>query len=166
MISKTSLGLIVLWVCICNGIQDSFLLLHVILKNIYIHIYIIFHSSFYVFQQFRASILMSSFQGLPCWLSSKESACQCRRPKRQGLDPWVRKIPWRTAQQLHSSILAWRIPWAEEPGGLQSMGSQRDRHDLVTKQRKQQPSFQVYFSQISDTKFSKIGGWKTIFSSH
>ena len=29
----------------------------------------------------------------------------------------------------HSSILAWRIPWAEEPGGLQSMGSQRVRHD-------------------------------------
>ena len=29
----------------------------------------------------------------------------------------------------HSSILAWRIPWTEEPGGLQSMGSQRGRHD-------------------------------------
>ena len=29
----------------------------------------------------------------------------------------------------HSSILAWRIPWTEEPGGLQSMGSQRVRHD-------------------------------------
>ena len=28
----------------------------------------------------------------------------------------------------HSSILAWRIPWSEEPGGLQSMGSQRVRH--------------------------------------
>ena len=35
----------------------------------------------------------------------------------------------------HSSILAWRIPWTEEPGGLQSMGSQRVRHDLVTKQQ-------------------------------
>ena len=34
----------------------------------------------------------------------------------------------------HSSILAWRIPWTEEePGGLQSMGSQRVGHDLVTK---------------------------------
>ena len=32
----------------------------------------------------------------------------------------------------HSSILAWRIPWTEEPGGLQSMGSQRVRHDWVT----------------------------------
>ena len=29
----------------------------------------------------------------------------------------------------HSSILAWAIPWTEEPGGLQSMGSQRVRHD-------------------------------------
>ena len=29
----------------------------------------------------------------------------------------------------HFSILAWRIPWTEEPGGLQSMGSQRIRHD-------------------------------------
>ena len=29
----------------------------------------------------------------------------------------------------HSSILAWRIPWTEEPGGLQPIGSQRVRHD-------------------------------------
>jgi len=35
----------------------------------------------------------------------------------------------------HSSILAWRIPWTEEPGGLQL---QRIGHDLVTKQQKQQ----------------------------
>ena len=32
----------------------------------------------------------------------------------------------------HSSILGWRIPWTEEPGGLQSMGSPRVRHDLAT----------------------------------
>ena len=32
----------------------------------------------------------------------------------------------------HSSVLAWEIPWTEEPGGLQSMGSQRIRHDLAT----------------------------------
>ena len=31
----------------------------------------------------------------------------------------------------HSSILAWRIPWTEEPGGLQFMGLQRVRHDLA-----------------------------------
>ena len=33
----------------------------------------------------------------------------------------------------HSSILAWEIPWMEEPGGLQSMGSQRVGHDLAAK---------------------------------
>ena len=33
----------------------------------------------------------------------------------------------------HSSILAWEIPWTEEPGGLQSMGLQRAGHDLATK---------------------------------
>ena len=32
----------------------------------------------------------------------------------------------------HSSILAWEIPWTAEPGGLQSMGSQKVRHDLMT----------------------------------
>ena len=32
----------------------------------------------------------------------------------------------------HSSILAWRIPWTEEPGGLLSMGLQRVRHDFAT----------------------------------
>jgi len=34
-----------------------------------------------------------------------------------------------------SSILAWEIPWVEEPGGLQSMGPQRVRHNLATKQQ-------------------------------
>ena len=33
---------------------------------------------------------------------------------------------------IHSNILAWRNPWTEEPGGLQSMGSQRVGHDWVT----------------------------------
>ena len=40
----------------------------------------------------------------------------------------------------HSSILAWEIPWTEEPGELQSMGSERVGHDLVTKQEEQHPS--------------------------
>ena len=34
---------------------------------------------------------------------------------------------------IHSSILAWRIQWAEEPSGIQSMGLQRVGHDLATK---------------------------------
>ena len=37
--------------------------------------------------------------------------------------------PLEKEKATHSSILAWRIPWTEEPGGLQSMGSQRFRPD-------------------------------------
>ena len=33
--------------------------------------------------------------------------------------------------EIHASIVAWRIPWTEEPGGLQSIGLQRVRHDLA-----------------------------------
>ena len=43
----------------------------------------------------------------------------------------------------HSSILAWEIPWTEEPDGLQSIGSQRVWHDLVTKQQ------ELFFGIIS-----------------
>ena len=39
------------------------------------------------------------------------------------------KDPLEKGVATHSSILAWRVPWTEEPGGLQSMGSQRVRHD-------------------------------------
>ena len=47
---------------------------------------------------------------------------QCRRRRRCGFDPWFGKIPWRRAlSPTHSSIFAWRIPWAEEPGGLWSI---------------------------------------------
>ena len=37
--------------------------------------------------------------------------------------------PLEKEMTIHSSPLAWKIPWMEEPGGLQSMGSQRVRHD-------------------------------------
>ena len=43
-----------------------------------------------------------------------------------------REDPLEKGMATHSSILAWEIPWTEEPGGLQSMGSQRVRHDWVT----------------------------------
>ena len=52
------------------------------------------------------------------------------------LETWVWSLGWEGAMEkgtaTHSSIMAWRIPWTEEPGELQSMGSQRVRHDWVT----------------------------------
>ena len=61
------------------------------------------------------------------WLSNKEFAYQCKRDTGDaGLipgweDPMEKEVP------THFSILAWIIPWTEDPGGLQSIGSQRVR---------------------------------------
>ena len=48
----------------------------------------------------KSQTRLSDFHlGFPGGTSGKESACQCRRQKRHGFDPWVRKIPWRRAWQ-------------------------------------------------------------------
>ena len=46
-----------------------------------------------------------------------------------GSIPGVRKIPWSRKWQPAPSILAWKISWTEDPGGLQSMDLQRVGHD-------------------------------------
>ena len=53
------------------------------------------------------------------WLSMQETWVQCLRQE----DPLEKEMA------THSSMLAWEIPWTEEPGGLQSMGSQRVGHN-------------------------------------
>ena len=71
--------------------------------------------------------------GLPWWLSGKE------------LLPTQEMQVWSLGQEDHlekkmrnyPSILAWEIPWTEEPHRLQSIESQRIGHDLVTKQQQQ-----------------------------
>ena len=48
-------------------------------------------------------------------------------------ETWVQSLGWEDPLEnemaTHSNTLAWKIPWTEEPGKLQSMGSQRVRHD-------------------------------------
>ena len=60
-------------------------------------------------------------QRLPWWLSGEEYACQ--------VEMWVRFLSWEDPLEKElatlSNILAWKIPWTEEPGGLQSTGSQK-----------------------------------------
>ena len=55
-------------------------------------------------------------------------------------ETWVRSLGWEDPLEkemaTHSSILAWEMPWTEQPGGLQSTGSQRVGHDLLTEQHK------------------------------
>ena len=68
--------------------------------------------------------------GLPWCLSGKDSTCQAGDVVQSlGREDLLEK-----EMATHSSILAWEIPWTEEPGGLQSMGSQRIGYDWVTKQ--------------------------------
>ena len=67
-------------------------------------------------------------------LPDNEGDVRCR------FNPWVRKMPeggmegvatsMKEGMATHSDILAWRIPWTEEPGGIQLMGLQRVRYNL------------------------------------
>ena len=54
---------------------------------------------------------------------------------------WIQSLGWEDPLEkkmaAHSSTLAWEIPWIDEPGRLQFMGSQKFGHDLVTKQQQQ-----------------------------
>ena len=75
-------------------------------------------------------------KGFPGSTSGKESACQCRRHKYLGFDLWSDPGDWKDPLEkevaTHSSILAWEIPRTEEPGRLQSMGSQKSWTPLST----------------------------------
>ena len=68
---------------------------------------------------------------LPRWLRGKESACQCRRRRRLGFDPWVGKVPWRRKWQPTPVFLS-----GESRGQRSLVGyspwSRRVRHDGVT----------------------------------
>ena len=76
------------------------------------------------------NILLSLYgdYGLPqCSVVKNPPAMQ--ETRETGFHPWVRKIPLEEGMATHSSVLAWRIPWTEEPGGLQSMGTHGVRHN-------------------------------------
>ena len=64
-------------------------------------------------------------EGFPGGSNGKESAFSAGNA---GLIPEL-EDPLETGMATHASILAWRIPWTEAPGGLQSMGSQSVAHD-------------------------------------
>ena len=71
----------------------------------------------------RSSVVL----GFPGGASGKEPPFQCRRCKICGFNPWVRKMPWRRAQQLTPILLPGES--SGQPGRLKSLGSQRVRHD-------------------------------------
>ena len=65
--------------------------------------------------------------GLPRGLSGKETTCQSRQKTQ--VQSLGREDPLEKEMATRSSILAWKIPWTEEPGGLQAMGSHGVGHD-------------------------------------
>ena len=83
--------------------------------------YIIFFNPVIILQLFIEE------KGFPGGTSGKEPACHCRRHRRHRLLGW--EDPLEKGMATHSSILAWRIPLTEQPGGLQPMGLCRVGHD-------------------------------------
>ena len=59
---------------------------------------------------------------------NEEKRKKNKKLRRLRFDSWVGEDPMEKEMATHSSILAWKIPWTEEPGGLPSMGLQRVRH--------------------------------------
>ena len=80
----------------------------------------------------------------------------------------VRSLDWEDPLEegmaTHSSILAWRIPWTEEPGGLQSMGSHRVRHDWATNTFTLQ-SFTYFTNLTLLISFISLITWKNLSQS-
>ena len=81
----------------------------------------------------RLKRLSSSSSSSPMFESSASLVAQRLKRLPSMRETWVQFLGWEDALEkemaTHSSILAWRIPWTEEPGGLQSTGSQRVGHD-------------------------------------
>ena len=71
------------------------------------------------------------FGGFPCGTVVKNSPAT--QETRVQFLTW--EDPLEKGMATHSSILAWEIPWTEEPGGLYLMGSQSVGHNLVTKEQ-------------------------------
>ena len=76
----------------------------------------------------RTGTFPDTSQKMPDGSAGKESTCNAGDIGDMGSIPGSGKSP-REGNATHSSILAWRVSWREEPGGLQCMGSQRVGHD-------------------------------------
>ena len=79
----------------------------------------------------ETEVFAKEVEGFPGDSEGKESAYNAGRPR---FNPWVEDSPEKE-MATHASILVWRLPSTQEPGRLQSIGSQRVGHDWMTKQQ-------------------------------
>ena len=92
------------------------------------------------------------------WLGGKESACQCRRCRRQGFDPWVRKIPWRRKWQPSPVFLPGKYLGQRSLAGYSLQGRKRVGHDRATEHTSIVSTFYfiAYFINKNSYYFIKI----------
>ena len=87
------------------------------------------------------------------WFSGKESACNAGDLKEMRVWSLGQEDPLELEMTTQSSILAWEIPWTEQPGGLQSMGSQRVGHDWAQQQQIMSKVIKRFFWSRNPTNF-------------
>ena len=105
--------------------------------------------------------IYSHYKGFLNGSAGKESACQCRRHRKQETRVWFLggDDPLEEEMATYPSILAWEVPWTEEPGGLQSMRLQRVGHAWVTKHACIHVTKWSFFSEglyLSDRNFLNL----------
>ena len=106
-----------------NSISFFWWLSNIFMVDIYIYMLYICYVRIFC-------MLYTYISGFPSGGSGKECTCQCRRCKKEMQFPYLGwGDPLEKGKATYSSILAWRIPWTEEPGELQSMGLQRNRQN-------------------------------------
>ena len=103
--------------------------IYICLYNIYLYTYIVYRYILYTYIYVYVYKCVYIYIGFSGGAGGKEHTCHYRRHKGHRFDPLGQEDSLEEGMTICSSILAWRIPWREEPDGLQSTGSQRVRHD-------------------------------------
>ena len=108
-------------------LEDKLYLIHQFVSLTYKYLNI-WYLGFYLYSSSRENYYSITMLGFPGGSDGKETACN-QETQVQSLGG---EDPLEKTMATHSSILAWRILWTEEPGRLQSQRSQRGRHDWAT----------------------------------
>ena len=127
------------------------------------------HCCVRVFSSCWKWVLLFSFSAQACNCSGFPAAHTVKNPPAMW-ETWVRYLSWEDPLEkemvTHSSILAWRITWTEEPGRLQSMGSQRVGHDWVTLISLHCASLDLTSQRLSCYRVQALGAWDSIITAH
>ena len=121
---------------------------------ILLQLYYLMLNGFIIFQEYNTikQIYKSTASPVAPWCKNLPATQETQEMRVRSLG---QEDPLEEEMATHPSILAWRIPWTEEPGRLQSIGSQRVRHDGVTEHTHmrvcgQGPYFHTFFCLLNN----------------